>query len=353
MYLESLLESAQNRYRILDGRLIYEDLLEPPLKSSVFLLSKNLLVVLVVETVGSQRFKDIVDAVAVKHHSGKDGLFDFYRLRGFPSHLCRYLRQVDSYVLLSLRHRCMLFLFLTGSLLELIAHQDTAAVFADDDFLVLGDVKLALGRNLVEAAAAGASPDRNYSQMVLGAVADPVVCDEHALVKFLGKIFLVSFELLFFHGSLGNDLLELGFLVLEIQLAAFKLLAGIFEEGCLLGEKKVGLADVFLAGFLLELLELNLTGDGLVFAVVHHFLALLFVFVYKDLALFDFGTQVRYVFLRVLDFILGVGYSGAETGDVVFQVLDFQRKLAAEQMNLVDSSVCLLYFVQRTELFFH
>jgi hypothetical protein len=50
--------------------------------------------------------------------------------------------------------------------------QDTAAMFANDDFLVLTDVELALGRNLIETASTSISLDGYHRQAVAGVFAN-------------------------------------------------------------------------------------------------------------------------------------------------------------------------------------
>jgi hypothetical protein len=53
--------------------------------------------------------------------------------------------------------------------------EDAAAVFAHDDFLLFPDFGLPLGRDGVEAAAAGAAPYHYHGQAVDGVAADLVV----------------------------------------------------------------------------------------------------------------------------------------------------------------------------------
>ena len=53
-----------------------------------------------------------------------------------------------------------------------LGHQDSSAVFADDDLLALTDLGLTLGRNPVEAAAAGVALHGYHGQSVADAGAE-------------------------------------------------------------------------------------------------------------------------------------------------------------------------------------
>src|SRR5690606_7055940 len=92
--------------------------------------------------------------------------------------------------------------------------QDAAAVLTNDDLLVLPDLRLALGRYLVEASAAGITFDADHSQAVAVGLADLFVGGQQTgihILPGLGGQFLVL--LLFFFG-VCNDLFQLGLLVL-------------------------------------------------------------------------------------------------------------------------------------------
>ena len=67
-------------------------------------------------------------------------------------------------------------------LLFRIGHQNTTAVFANDDLLALTDLHLALGRNAVETAAARIAPHRHHGKSVAHVMADPLVSLQQPLV---------------------------------------------------------------------------------------------------------------------------------------------------------------------------
>lgn len=237
---------------------------------------------------------------------------------------------------------------------DVVVDEDTAAVFADDDFLVHLDFHLALGRDVAEAATAGVAVDGDYGQAVAGGAADALVASQVALVGAFEVLFLLfalgQQALLVFLGlgDDGGELLTFGdkvFLaVFTEQLGGFDVLLEFLDMG--------GAFFVFaLAELYFEFLEFYLFVQRLKFAVVAHVVLLLLVFLDLLLVLGYFGITGFVGGLGVFDFGGEVVDAGAQTSYLVFQVLHGLRQFATDDLDFVNLAVDTLQGVECHQTF--
>ncbi len=159
-------------------------------------------------------------------------------------------------------------LVLRSFLFEVRTYQDASAVLADDDFLILGDIELPLGRNLVVTSAAGVSLDRNNRQTVMGIGPYLLVCGQSpGINRTLELGDLPGQGLLFLGGLLCNGL-ALFLLLLQITLFLGYGILRSGDSGLKLGYTGILLIDALIGQLQFQLLVLHLAGDGDILAVV-------------------------------------------------------------------------------------
>lgn len=111
---------------------------------------------------------------------------------------------------------------------------DASAVFTHDDFLVHLDFHLLLGRDAVEAAAAGVALDVDDAEAVAGVLADALEGGEGAWVVDAGfEVFGIGAEHFLVFLGLGDDFFELLTLVGKDVVAVNEALLGCGDVGCL------------------------------------------------------------------------------------------------------------------------
>ena len=99
-------------------------------------------------------------------------------------------------------------LFFFGELVDFFVDQDSSAIFADDDFLTAGDVELPLGRDFVEAAAAGVTLNGHHGQSVAGVLADAFEGTQQPGLDIKLDLLGTGLEFLLFNAGLLGDLLQ-------------------------------------------------------------------------------------------------------------------------------------------------
>ena len=115
--------------------------------------------------------------------------------------------------------------------------EDTSAVFANDDFLVHLDFYLTLCRDAVETSTAGVTLYVNNAQTVAGVATDALKSLEQTRLDFLLESLSRFEQLLLVLLCLGDDFVQLAFLlgedvgvVLEQVLGAFHFSDGVDVE---------------------------------------------------------------------------------------------------------------------------
>lgn len=217
-------------------------------------------------------------------------------------------------------------LLLSGFFVQLVRHQNAAAIFADDDFLAHPDVELPLGRNAVVASSAGVALDRHHGQPVADIPSYSLISRQKPGVDLrlsrirllrqafhlLGRLLIDSLELLLFGSQIdlavGNDGLSiLDHFLLDLDIG------GVF-------------LDFLLAQFDLEFLILDFFRQRVELAVVSDVILLLFVFGYQNLGLLDLLLALLGRGSQPLHFGSDIGHTGLQTGDLVLEVLNLQRE---------------------------
>ena len=202
--------------------------------------------------------------------------------------------------------------------------EDSAAVFADDDFLAHFDFELFLRRDAVEAAAAGVALYVDDTEAVAGVFADAFESGEGAGVDlgFEGEGFFS--EAFFVLAGFGNDFVEFGAFFAEDVFAVAKAFLGGGDVAVALLDGAVILVDMLFGEFDFEGLEFDFFREKVKFAVVSDVVQLLFVasdFVLRVVVFLFFGGEFL---LEVGDLVVVVDDAGAQAFDVVFEVFDFE-----------------------------
>ena len=234
-------------------------------------------------------------------------------------------------------------------LAERRADKDTAAVLAHDDALTGLDVEPALRGNLVEATAASVTLNGDDGQFVVGILADTLVSVEHALVNLGDKLGTLSVQALLVLCRLSHDALEFLTLGSEVFVAESQNGLRIFHQTIAGIDQQFCFADMLAGCGDFEFLVFDLLGDGFKLAVVLHVVALLVVLCQRLFSLCNPVLTSRNLFTGSINVCLGVGDTGVESLDFVFDILDLERELAAEEIDLVDFGVGLLNLVKGAE----
>ena len=225
-------------------------------------------------------------------------------------------------------------------------------MFVHDNPLPGTHVEDALRWNLDVAARTGVALDRHDSHAVLGTTANPQIGLQQAVVDLFGHLPTHVVEDFLFSTGLGNDLIELGPLGLEVLGAHVEFGLYLGDDLALLLELGFRLTDALLGELDFEGLVFNLLVQGLELAVVPHTVLLL-------LETLDHGTGVNDRLLALLDAIgdaIRLGLEALEarfqTGDLVLKVFDLEREFTADDTKAVNSAVDELKVVQGAELLF-
>ncbi len=215
------------------------------------------------------------------------------------------------------------------------------------------DVDLLLGRNTVEATTAGITVDNHYAEAVACILADTFECSEGTLVDKRLEVFCACDEALFFRTCFADDIVEVGFFLVENMSLVCNLLVGVLNIGCAVADHTVDLADVFLSKLDFEGLIFDFLGQVVEFVVVAHVVELLAVTVDKEffiLYLVHFGHTLGF---ELLNFVFVAFDARVKAGNRVFEVLHLLRELAAHIADTVDFRQDSLKFEKGFEALFY
>ena len=209
-----------------------------------------------------------------------------------------------------------------------------------------GNVKLALGRDFAEAAAAGVTFNLDDGQAVVSVLADTLEGGQQALVdvgldgfglfeKF-GFLFLgIGHDDIQFSFLVGENLFELvqfgfGFRDLVFSFCNFSLKFGFFLV-CVEND------ELLIADFLVQ---------GFVFAVVADVVLLFLIFFDGGVSLLFLGGLVGDFLPEDVDFLGEIGDTGAFALAFVLLVADFLGKFTADDADIVDFGADLLKMIE-------
>lgn len=103
----------------------------------------------------------------------------------------------------------------------------------------------------------------------------------------------------------------------------------------------------------LELLILDLLGDGIVLAVVADVVLLLLVVADHDLRLIDLALALLGQRVQLLDLGVDVLDAGLHPGHLILEILHLERQFTFDLVDSVDLAVDLLQLVERKDLLLH
>ena len=196
---------------------------------------------------------------------------------------------------------------------------------------------LALCRDAVEATAASVALHIDHAQTVAGILAYALEGLEQAVVVKLVFQFLGLYAQFFFLVlGLRHDFLELALFLAQHVLGVFKLCLAVVGLEAYGVDLASSLVYLLLGKFDVELLVLDFLGQVVILAVVAHVVLVLGVFVDHGCGLVDGLVLLLNIGLELGNLVVAVLETGLETFDFVFQVLDFERKLAAQGLDAVN-----------------
>ena len=225
--------------------------------------------------------------------------------------------------------------------------EDASAVFAYDHLLVHTDFHLLLRGDAVEAAAAGIALHVYDAEAVAGVFADALEGCEGTLVDFGLKCLGLGAQCFFLLACLAHDFIELALLLGEDVLEVGDALVGRGDVGAAVFDGAGVVGDMLLGKLDFERLEFDLFVEQIVFAVVAHVVHLLVISGDEALARVDFLFLGGDGAGEFVDFVREVVNTGMEAGDLVFKVLYFEGKLAANGLDAVDFREDCLKVVER------
>ena len=214
------------------------------------------------------------------------------------------------------------------------------------------DVKLTLGRYLVEASSAGVTLYVYYAKSVAHALPYALEARQQARL-YLGLVLLsLLLELLLLLARFLHNLVKLALLLLQSHLAVSNQFLSLLQVGISLLNLDERILDFLLAQLYLKRLELYFLGKGVILAVVLHLVELSLIPVHAGLGSKDVATLLRYGLLELGDFILNLLHAGVQADNLVFQVLHLKRQLTPKSSFLVDCRQCCLKMIEGAQLIF-
>src|ERR1700744_3750700 len=93
-------------------------------------------------------------------------------------------------------------------LIEINIYEDTTAMFANKDFLVLAYLRLALRRDNIEATTTRIAQDRHYCQAITIAAADALVSGKQTWVYLFFRSIRFHTKCFFFFFCFGDNLFQ-------------------------------------------------------------------------------------------------------------------------------------------------
>ena len=153
--------------------------------------------------------------------------------------------------------------------------------------------------------------------------------------------------------SLLQDVFQLSTLLYQSVLQVSLLLLSLVEVELALAHLSHTLADLLVAKLDFQLLELDLLAQGIILAVVAHGIELRMIALQASLCISNLVLLLINSTVELLDFALDVLNTSGETGDIIFQVLNFERKLTTQLTVLVDARQGYLKLVKSLQLLFN
>ena len=153
---------------------------------------------------------------------------------------------------------------------------------------------------------------------------------------FVSSDFAFFAELFFLRLRFRHNFVELRALQIEVLLTDVERFVAAVQVALLEFDETFGLANLLFQQFDLQALEFDLLREVIVFAVVAHIVELLLVARHHFLGGADVFVLASDVRLDRLDFFFVLLETVGQSFDLVFQILHFERKFAAQGLDLVD-----------------
>lgn len=243
-----------------------------------------------------------------------------------------------------------MFLHLSG---EVGVNHNTAAVFANDEFLVALDFDLLLRWYTVEAASTGVAVDNHNAEAVVHFVADALESGECTLVDSGLEGFGSAEKVFFFGTCLAYEVVESSFLFFKELGLVVNRRFDRFDFGVEIVNLALVVSDIFFAELNFERFVFYFLGEIIEFVIVAHIVELLFVAVDKELFVFDFVDFIKAAGLAVVDFALETLNARNEAFDGVGEVLHFLGELAADSADTTNVGVDELKLVECFKTLFY
>ena len=160
-------------------------------------------------------------------------------------------------------------------------------------------------------------------------------------------------QLLFFRFGLRNDFVEFRTFQLEILLAYTQRLIAAVEIALLEFDEAFCFADFLFQQFDFQPLEFDFLRQVIVFAVVAHVVELLLIARHHFLRCGNVLVFVSDVRFDCVDLLFVLLQTVGQSLDLVFQILHFERKFAAQSLDFVNLGKFGLQLVEVFQLLFH
>ena len=211
-------------------------------------------------------------------------------------------------------------------------------------------VQLALGRNLVETSTACITLNIYDTESVACILTNTLeTCQQTWLDLCLDILRLIA-QALFLLTSLLQDIIQLRLLLNEILLTFVNSLLSLLQIlGTSLHASCCFLYFLF-TEFNLKRLILNLLAQGVILTVVLHLVELCLITFNDRLCRLYLAFLLRDSPLEVVHLLLYVLHTGAQSLNLVLQVLHLQRQLTTQRLLLVDLRQCGLQLIEILQL---
>ena len=215
------------------------------------------------------------------------------------------------------------------------------------------DIKLALGRNLIEATTTGVTLHVNDSQTVTGILTDTLERCEQTRLNLRLQVLHLSLQLLLLGTGLFHNLVELALLDIQVLTTVVDNLLILSQFLLLLLYAGSGLLDLLVAELNLQRLILNLLRQRVVLTIVLHIVQLSLVTLHAGLSGLNLALLQGHCLLKFSNIGIDFVHTRSESLDFIFKVLYFQRQFASQCTLLVDSRECGLQLKEGLQTLFN
>ena len=215
------------------------------------------------------------------------------------------------------------------------------------------DVELALRWNLIEAATTSITLNVNNAQTVAGTIADTLEALEQTWFNLLLQLNGLFSQALFFLTSFSHDVLKLRAFLYQALLAVCLQVLSLVQVLHTLLHLLLTLANLLVAKFDFQLLELDFLTQSVILTVVAHGFELSLITLQASLSLSNLVLLLRHCAVELIDFVLDFLDASGETSNLIFQVLNLKRQLTSQGTLLVNSRQGGLKLVESLQLLFH